>query len=128
MSINETLAASDHGDAGGNDADDLENARAELIAAIDGAEPHLANERAEAPDGLAKVSNDGLSFELRLNGETIPLDGNDINELAPDDFKPFLERQKLCVEKGELDAIIVQAIAKPGPGKALARVRALGAA
>lgn len=101
-------------------------ARRDLAEAIDGAEPHAANERAADPDGLAKVDNEGLSFELRLNGETIPLDGKDVNDLAPDAFRPFLERQRLAVEAGELDDAIRSALAKDGPGKALVRVRAIG--
>ena len=118
-------AASDDRQMDDGGVHDLETARTALIAAIDGAEPERANRSAGEPDGLAKVGSKGLSFELRLNGETIPLEGQDVNDLAADDFKPFLDRQKLAVEGGALDDRITQAIAKAGPGKALARVRAL---
>ena len=107
---------------------DLDAARADLVAALDGAEPHRDNIAADGPDGLAKVGDEGLALELRLNGATIPLDGKDVNDLAPGDFKAFIDRQKLAIEDGSLDDAIARALATPGPGKALARVRAIGVA
>lgn len=127
MTNDDLIAAATPDDADGGVGDDMRAARADLIAAIEGAEPERANIEAE-PDGLAKIGSGGLSFELRLNGETIQLDGKDVNDLAPDDFKPFLDRQKLAIEGGDFDEAITRALAMDGPGKALARVRSLGAA
>ncbi|WP_174285172.1 hypothetical protein [Sphingomonas bacterium] len=127
MPADDLIAAATPDDADGGVGHDLTAARAELIAAIEGAEPGRSNFPAEGSDGLAKVDGEGLSFELRLNGETIRLDGREVNDIAPDDFKSFLDRQRLAVENGDFDEAITRALATPGPGKALARVRAIGA-
>ena len=104
---------------------DLDQARTELAAVLEGAEPDDANKAAEAPDGLAKVGGGGLSIELRLNGATIPLEGDDVSHVDRADFRAFLDRQRLAIESGALDDAITRALATPGPGKALVRVRAL---
>lgn len=106
-----------------NTALDLDGARAALIAALDGAAPHRSD--AGADGSLVKPGEQGYSVELRLNGETITLDGKDVNALAIDDFTAFLDRQRQAVDAGALDDQITRALATPGPGKALIRVRAI---
>lgn len=103
----------------------LDAARADLADALDGAA--LGN---DVPPGdpepdLVKVGSGGLTIELRLNGETIPLAGKDVNQLAREEFQPFVEAQRLEIENGAADDAIRNALSKPGPGKALARVRAV---
>ena len=107
---------------------DLAAARADLISAPDGAEPHRDNIAEDEPDGLAKVDDKGLSFELRLNGATIPHDGKDVNELAPDDSKLFIDRQRMAVEGGRMDDAIMQAPGEDWSGQGVARVQAIGVA
>lgn len=104
---------------------DMAAARADLIAALEGAGLEPGEDGTDPAEPLAKVGGRGVSLELRLNGETIPLDGRDVNELAPDAHQPFLHQQVVRIEAGELDAAIGRAMQADGPGKALARVRAL---
>ncbi|MES2753729.1 MAG: hypothetical protein V4659_03600 [Pseudomonadota bacterium] len=102
---------------------ELATARSALTQAIEGAglDPSRAG---EAPVATGKGGD--LSVELVLNGATIAFDGRERNVVAPDALQAFLQRQKLAVESGEMDDAIAQAIAAPGPGKATARVRAVG--
>ncbi len=101
----------------------LERAREKLVDALHGAEPE---DKAES-DGLAKVGQGGLTLELRLNGQTIALAGNPVNERSADDFKQFVDDQRHAIENGDLDDQIEAAIAEPGTGKVVLRVRAVGA-
>ncbi|MEZ0495360.1 hypothetical protein [Sphingomonas sp. IW22] len=102
----------------------IEQARAEIVQAIE--EAGLQH-RDDSPEDPAKVikAPDGLSVEVRYNGTTIPLAGNEINEMQRDAFQPFLKEQKLAVEQGRFDDVIERALASDGPEKTVVRVRAL---
>lgn len=128
MAQEDTFASGDaNGRAGGNDPANygLEQARADVVEAIETQGLQPSAEDAEGHDDLVKVGNAGLSFELRFNGQTIALDGKDVNVLTQDGYQDFLKRQKLAAEAGEFDDQIREALGHDGPMKALARVRAV---
>lgn len=103
---------------------DLARARRDLVEAIEGS--GATSEDGDPP--LVKPGDGSFTFELRFNGAPVPLDGSEVNELAPDDFHPFLERHRLAAEAGDFDTLLSAELAKGGPAKASARVRAVGRA
>ncbi len=86
--------------------------RAKLKRAIENARTQFGTKPpSKAPNKLWKLGqNEAVEFTLRLNGNVIPLNGEDSNTLPEPEFLPFLDELEAAIEAKELDAEIKTAM------------------
>jgi len=96
--------------------------RKRVIRMIDNAASQYLEGKTKAPNRAWRTGHEAVSFQLDLNGEYVPIGGERINYLAPEDFQPFLADLKAAVEAGELDQEIRAALESKAGGSSVAVV------
>lgn len=94
---------------------DPEPGRKKAVRVIEKAVEQYQAGRTRVPRRTWEIGHGAVSFSLKLNGQVVPLNGEDVNYIAADEFVPFLEVLREAVPAGELDKEIDAALAAGSP-------------